>query len=240
MENLLYRRKILFYSILAGVICLGVLAFLFWDNLVQVLDFFRQHQAKKDQFRDWINSFGVWSPLVFIVTQVGQVVFSPIPGELTGFLGGYIYGVWLATFYSTIGLSLGSYLAFAIARWLGRPFVEKLVSRMILEKFDFLVRNKGAWFAFIFFSIPGFPKDFMCYLLGLSPLRTQSFLFVATVGRIPGTLVLGLQGANLYNERYGLFIVLFVGILILGALTGYYKESIRKWLRGKVDKAVSE
>ena len=239
-EILLYRRKIFIYSVLAGAVVLAVLGFFFWDNLVQVLEFLKRIQAKKDLFRDWINSFGVWSPLVFIATQVVQVVFSPIPGELTGFLGGYIYGVWVSTLYSTIGLSLGSYLAFAIGRRLGRPFVEKLVSRAILDKFDFLVSNKGAWFAFIFFSIPGFPKDYMCYLLGLSPLRTRSFLFVATVGRIPGTLVLSLQGANLYNERYGLFFGFLVGILIVGALTGYYKESIRKWLRGKAEKAASD
>ncbi len=240
-ENLagssLYRRKIIFFCILGGAILLGIAAFFFRDSLVQGVEFLGRLQEQKDRFRDWINSFGIWGPLVFIGVQVGQVVFSPIPGELTGFLGGYIYGVWVATFYSTVGLTLGSYLAFAIGRWLGRPFVEKLVSRTVLDKFDFLVSSQGAVFAFIFFSIPGFPKDYMCYLLGLSPLSTRSFLFVAAVGRIPGTIVLGLQGANLYNERYGLFFALMVGIIIVGVVVGFYKETIREWLRGKAEKS---
>lgn len=209
------------------------MVFLFWDQLAQGVEFLERLQGQKDRFRNWINSFGIWGPVVFIAVQIGQVVFSPIPGELTGFLGGYIYGVWVATFYSTIGLTLGSYLAFAIGRWLGRPFVEKLVSRTVLDKFDFLIANQGALFAFIFFSIPGFPKDYMCYILGLSPLRTRSFLFVAAVGRIPGTIVLGLQGANLYNEQYGLFFTIFIVIILLAVIFGYYKDTIRKWLRRK-------
>lgn len=235
----LHRRKIIFFCLLVGAVGVGIGAFFFWDNLAKGFEFLSRLQEQKNRFRDWIDSFGIWGPLVFIGVQVGQVVFSPIPGELTGFLGGYIYGVWIATFYSTIGLTLGSYLAFAIGRWLGRPFVEKLVSRTVLDKFDFLVSSKGAVFAFIFFSIPGFPKDYMCYLLGLSPLSTRVFLFVATVGRIPGTIILGLQGANLYNERYGLFFFLMAGIVVVGILAGYYKESIREWLRGKAEKSGS-
>ena len=237
-KNALVRRIRIFLWVLAGAVVLVALAAVFWEELTQGVFYLEQLQAQKDRFRDWINSFGLWGPLVFIGVQIGQVVFSPIPGELTGFLGGYIYGVWTATLYSTIGLSLGSYLAFAIGRWLGRPFVEKLMSRTVIEKFDFLVTNKGTIFAFIFFSIPGFPKDYMCYLLGLSPLSMRSFLIVATLGRIPGTVVLGLQGANLYNERYGLFFALLAGIIVVGALTGYYKESIREWLRGRADKSV--
>ena len=100
----LHRRKIIFFSVLAGAILLGVAAFFFRDSLAQGVEFLGRLQQQKDRFRDWINSFGIWGPLVFIGVQIGQVVFSPIPGELTGFLGGYIYGVWVSTFYSTGGL----------------------------------------------------------------------------------------------------------------------------------------
>ncbi len=235
----LRRRKIIFFCLLGGVAALAILTVFFWDSVAAGFEFLGRLQGQKDRFRDWIDSFGLWGPLVFIGVQVGQVVFSPIPGELTGFFGGYIYGVWVSVIYSTIGLTIGSYLAFSIGRWLGRPFVEKLMSRTVIDKFDFLVSSKGMVFAFIFFSIPGFPKDYMCYLLGLSPLRMRSFLFVATVGRIPGTIVLAFQGANLYNERYGLFFGLLAVIIIVGVVVGYYKETIRVWLRGKAEKSGS-
>jgi uncharacterized membrane protein YdjX (TVP38/TMEM64 family) len=126
-------------------------------------------------------------------------------------------------------------MCFFLGRWLGRPFVERLMSRAVLDKFDFLVANRGAFFAFIFFSIPGFPKDYMCYLLGLSPLRTGTFLIVATLGRIPGTLMLSLQGANLYDERYDLLVGIFAGVFVLFLLAWYFAEPIRLWLRSKAE-----
>ncbi len=142
----------------------------------------------------------------------------------------------VGSIYSTIGLSAGSCLAFVIGRRLGRPIVEKLVSRKVLEKFDFLTDYRGALLAFVFFSIPGFPKDYMCYLLGLSPLRLRTFFFVATVGRIPGTIMLSAQGASLYDERYGLFFALLLVALAAGAVLAFYREPIRLALQRKADR----
>ncbi|MDA1000233.1 MAG: TVP38/TMEM64 family protein [bacterium] len=232
-DGALARRRRIFWVVLALAALAGLLALYFRQDISGWIGALQKLQAQKDHFRDWINSFGVWGPVVFIAVQVGQVVFSPIPGELTGFLGGYVYGVGAATFYSTIGLTIGSYMAFAIGRWLGRPFVERLMTRKVIDKFDFLVQHKGALLAFVFFSIPGFPKDYMCYLLGLSPLRLRTFLIVAFFGRIPGTFVLGLQGANLYEERYGMLLGIFLVLLVGAALIAYLKDYIHEWMRKK-------
>ncbi len=40
----------------------------------------------------FINSFGTLAPVVFIVIQILQVLFAPIPGEATGFIGGFLFG----------------------------------------------------------------------------------------------------------------------------------------------------
>ena len=62
--------------------------------------------------KHWIRSVlkdaGPLAPLVFIVIQALQVVFAPIPGEATGFIGGYLFGAPLGLLYSTLGLTLGS------------------------------------------------------------------------------------------------------------------------------------
>ena len=56
--------------------------------------------------KQWIKSIlkaaGPLAPLVFIVIQALQVVFAPIPGEATGFIGGYLFGVPLGLLYSTL------------------------------------------------------------------------------------------------------------------------------------------
>ena len=76
-----------------------------------------------------LQAWGVWAPLVFVGIQALQVVVAPIPGEITGFLGGFVFGQWVGLAYSMVGLSLGSFLAFAVGRWLGTAFVQRLGAR---------------------------------------------------------------------------------------------------------------
>ena len=81
----------------------------------------------------------------------------PILGEVTGILGGYLFGQWVGLFYSTIGLTAGSVAAFGIGRWLGARCVQKLVSPDIWQKMGFIVEAEGTILCFIIFLIPGLP-----------------------------------------------------------------------------------
>ena len=179
----------------------------------------------------FVSSFGPFAPLVFMGIQFLQVLFAPIPGELTGFIGGFLFGTGAGFIYSTIGLTLGSWVAFLIARRLGFSFVRRFVAKEIMDKFDYLMEHQGAFFSFIVFIIPGLPKDYFCYLLGLSPMHVLTFLMVSTIGRIPGTLLLSMQGEAVRSEDYrAFFVVLGLGLLAL-VLTLIYRDRIEYWLK---------
>jgi uncharacterized membrane protein YdjX (TVP38/TMEM64 family) len=61
----------------------------------------------------------------------------------------------------------------------------------------------------------------------------MTFLVISTVGRIPGTLVLTLQGQAVRSEEYRVFFVV-LGLGLLGlVLTLIYREQIEKWLHKK-------
>ena len=172
----------------------------------------------------FVSSFGPFAPLAFMGIQFLQVLLAPIPGELTGFIGGFLFGTGLGFIYSTIGLTLGSWVAFLIARRLGFSFVRRFVAKEIMDKFDYLMEHQGAFFSFIVFIIPGLPKDYFCYLLGLSPMHVLTFLMVSTIGRIPGTLLLSMQGEAVRSEDYrAFFVVLGLGLLAL-VLTLIYRD----------------
>lgn len=156
----------------------------------------------KLKIRQFLLSLGPYATAVFVLLQAGQVVFSPIPGELTGIVGGYVYGTTVGFVLSTLGLTLGSWLVFELARILGRPFVERVVSKKMLARFHFLAKDSGAMVCFVLFAFPGFPKDALCYLLGVSRMSFGTFMVVSTIGRIPGTYILSLQGATLRSEDY--------------------------------------
>ncbi len=221
-----------FYILVVAVFlasCLVVFVFLnssLWEALISSYDLL----SDRDWVRGTVKSAGWAASLVFMGLQIGQVLFAPIPGEVTGFIGGYIFGGLQGFFLSTIGLTIGSMVNFGIGHLLGERVVRRMVRRETYEKYNQLVQYRGILVIFIFFLIPGFPKDYLCMFLGLTTLPARVFFVISTVGRMPGTLALSLQGASLYNKDYVFFIVVTV-VSLLFALTAYLvRDPLYRWV----------
>jgi uncharacterized membrane protein YdjX (TVP38/TMEM64 family) len=215
--------------LLAGLLILLIYRFNspLWIQAVKLWKISQDHHRAKE----FILSFGAYSPLAFILLQVAQVVVAPIPGGAIEFLGGYLFGVKAGLIYSMIGLMLGSWLAFSLARIFEKWAVEKFVSPKTMEKFDYLIGHEGAILSFLLFLIPVFPKDALCYILGLTPMHLGVFLIISTIGRIPGTLMATLQGAKVFEHQYKLFSIL-LGVSALLILVFYiYHEEIHGWVK---------
>lgn len=197
------------------------------------LDDFEGIYSSSDKLSKFLQSLGPYSPAVFVLLQVSQVIAAPVPGELTGVAGGYVYGQTVGFILSTVGLTLGSWIAFELASILGRPFVERFVRQDVLHKFDFLTTSTGATICFLLFLIPGFPKDYLCYLLGLSRMKLTTFLLVSIIGRIPGTYLLTVQGAKFRDREY-YEVVIFAVVSAVILLAAYlYRNKIYRWIKHK-------
>lgn len=229
-----WRRRAIIL-LLAALILIPLLIYYYWQPLTICGERCTRFLSNKQQLKVWLQSFGPLAPVVFIAVQSLQVVFAPIPGEVTGFLGGFLFGVVPGFIYSTVGLTLGSILAFLLGRWLEIHFVEKVVSRQTLDKFDFLMERQGALIAFLLFLFPGFPKDYLCFILGLSPMPFRLFVILVTIGRLPGTLMLSLQGAHVFKGNYYSFLALMALFVILAILTVLYREKLYQWMRRFAD-----
>jgi len=185
----------------------------------------------KRHLLSFIKEHRSYAALIFISLQAIQVVAAPVPGELTGFVGGMLFGPVWGVVYSTIGLMIGSWAAFMLARLLGRPLVERLVSAEIIQRYDYVMKHKGLMLAFFMFLIPGFPKDFLCYLLGLGHMRQRHFLLVSVPGRLLGTILLTMGGTYFRDERYGaLFTIVGISLVIV-LFVMIYRDRIENVLR---------
>jgi uncharacterized membrane protein YdjX (TVP38/TMEM64 family) len=185
----------------------------------------------RDRVHAFLDSLGPLSFIGFILLQTLQVVAAPVPGEVTGMLGGFLYGPYLGIFLSTIGLTLGSWINFALSKTFGRPFADKFVSKKTMDKYDYLLHHKGAFLVFVLFLIPGFPKDLLCYILGLGHLTTREFLIISTVGRFGGTVLLTLGGTYLRHQQYYRFSVLLGVAIVIIFLSMVYKDKLERLFR---------
>ena len=68
-------------------------------------DDFEGIYSSSDKLSKFLQNLGPYSPAVFVLLQVLQVIAAPFPGELTGVAGGYVYGETFGFLLSTVGLS---------------------------------------------------------------------------------------------------------------------------------------
>lgn len=228
------RRRVRIGLLLALAAALLAAGAVFHGSWVEIVSEAYGLATDRRQLNTLISAAGFWAPGVFVLLQALQVILAPVPGEATGFIGGYLFGAAGGFFYSTLGLTLGSWINFLIGRWLGLRYVRKFVSPQNLAKFDGLLKRQGVILVFVLFLFPGFPKDLLSLLLGLSAMPLKLFLLLSTFGRMPGTLALSLQGALVYEARYGFMAALTAVFMVLIVLCIMYRESVYRWA-GKLD-----
>jgi uncharacterized membrane protein YdjX (TVP38/TMEM64 family) len=145
--------------------------------------------ADQERVRAWIESFGVWGPLVLIGMIVVQTVLSISPISLLAIVGAYVFGFWQGVLYAFIGLAIGSALCMILGRRFGRPLVDRLIDPKSMATFDRFTDKRGPIFFFIIFVMPWVPDDLACYAIGLSRLSLKLMIPLAAVGRMPSVIV---------------------------------------------------
>jgi uncharacterized membrane protein YdjX (TVP38/TMEM64 family) len=200
----------------------------------------RLYQDKKF-LKETVRSWGLMAPLVFIAIQALQVIISPIPGEITGPVGGALFGTWLGLLYSTIGLTVGTLFCFWVGRKWGEPLVRPWLSEHHWNQMNFVLEAEGAIICFILYLIPGFPKDIVSYLFGISPMPFWLFAVVSTVARIPGTWVSSYFGAHVAEQQY-IYAIAFMAIVVALCLPLYYYRAslIKRFHKPRDDKGGAE
>ena len=226
-KNKNIRRILISGAVVCFIIFLGYVYHQYlWEKITYVYHLF----GDREQIKTFVASFGQGAPAIFIIIQILQVLFAPFPGEATGFIGGFLFGAPKGFLFSSIGLTLGSLINFTIGRFMGKRFVRKLIPERQLDRLDKIIKRQGVIVLFILFVIPGFPKDYLCLFLGLSTLPLKIFLILAGIGRMPGTLMLSLQGSYIFEQKYGLFAAIMALCLMVILLAYKYRDPLYQWL----------
>jgi len=148
----------------------------------------RQVGAYVPQFVVWVNSLGVWGPLVFIIGYaVATVAF--VPGSILTLAAGAVFGLGKGVLYVFIAAVLGSAAAFLVSRHLARAVIEqRLAGNARFAVIDRAVSAQGRKIVFLLRLSPVFPFNLLNYALGLTNVQFIDYL-VASVGMLPGTFL---------------------------------------------------
>ena len=143
------------------------------------------HFNSLESLRAYIDSFGFWGPLILTLVQAVQVVVPVLPGFLGSLVGGLLFGLWTGFWCNYIGITVGSLLAFLIAKKCGKPLVDKMFHGEKYEKISNWAANSKSYAISLFVAtlLPLFPDDFLCYLSGLTKMTFKKFSFIIILGK---------------------------------------------------------
>ena len=134
-----------------------------------------------------VDETGGSAAVMFIALQAAQVVVPFLPGGVSCLAGVVLFGAWKGFFYNYIGIVIGSLLAFAMARNLGKPLLQKLFSKKLHDKYEKWTHESKKFNRFFAIAIflPGLPDDFLCFLAGTTGMSWRKFTAITLLGRPP-------------------------------------------------------
>ena len=165
---------------------------------------FYQTITEPNAARDWILSFGKWSYLVLFAIVYLQVVIAILPGEPFQIAAGLAFGPIVGSLLSTLGTLLASITTFLLTRIFGYKLIEFFFSERTRSKMDLRDYNEEniERIVFIAFLIPGTPKDFLAYAVGLTPLSLLTWIRITVIARFPPIIMATLGGQALNSGNF--------------------------------------
>ncbi|MBF0352049.1 MAG: FAD-dependent oxidoreductase [SAR324 cluster bacterium] len=187
----------------------------FKSQYQQILLYYEAHTLQT------IATFFLIYTIITALSVPGATVLTLASGAVFGLIKGTI----IVSFASTLGATL----AFLISRFLLRDFVQQRFVSQARAINDAITRE-GAFYLFTLRLVPAVPFFVINLVMGLTPIKTQTFFWVSQVGMLAGTLVFvnaGTELAKLENIRD----ILSPGLIFSFTLLGLFPWIARKVLR---------
>ena len=163
-----------------------------------------------------IKSWGNWAVAASIGLMVAHSLI-PFPAEFVTLANGMLFGPVWGVAITWIGAMLGAALAFALARWFGRPFVDALMNARHRDAVDRWTRHQGIAVLLLSRLMPLISFNLINYAAGLSPVSWWTFLWTTGLGILPITTLLVVTGDQVWNGQGHAWVYL-VAVALAGAL----------------------
>lgn len=186
-----------------GVIILAIIAAVTLISWKYIGDPIIAMVSDTPKLREWVDSTGIWAPLVFGLAVIFQVIVAVIPGEPFEIAAGLAFGPIWGTVISMLFSGIGSMIVFLLVKKYGMKLVGLFFTEEQIDKVGFLKTDpKRKILYLIIFMIPGTPKDLLSYVAGLTDLPFATWAMICTLGRFPSIITSTVGGDAIGNGEY--------------------------------------
>src|SRR2546429_9593135 len=144
-----------------------------------VVDFIAMLQRRVMSLGAWA---AIWYPLLFAACNI-----LLLPGGILAVGSGFFFGLWWGFLIVFAGNIVGTAISFGLSRSIARRwFQQRLLRNPTLRALEPAVERES-WKIIVLSQLhPLFPTSLLNYFYGLTRIRFSSYMFWASVGRVPG------------------------------------------------------
>jgi len=164
---------------------IGMLSFLLVCFILMSIFFVLFYQ----EIFSWIVEFQVYSGFMFFLLCVLEIVVAPIPGSIIGLTIASLYHPIIAFHIIYLGGLVGAVLAYSIASFLGKNYIEVLVHPKRLARVQQFIESYAHWLPFLF-SLPIFPIAITCFVCGIVQIKFHLYIRAVVIGFFFYTLLI--------------------------------------------------
>jgi uncharacterized membrane protein YdjX (TVP38/TMEM64 family) len=162
------------------------LAFILTAIILYIFTPLKDH-ITKETIGQFLNSIGLWAPVVFFAIYAVGVCFF-LPGTVLTGAGAIAFGPYWGAVYNWIGAMIGACAAFWIGRTLGREYAASLIGDK-LKKYDNAIERNG-FTTVLYLRLVWFPFTPMNFGMGLTKVHFWDYFFGTGLGIMVGTFIL--------------------------------------------------
>lgn len=178
--------------------------------------------------RDVIVRHPVQGAMLFALLAAVSAMLALVSIAIVVPVAVYVWGEPLSMLLLWLGWILGGAVAYAIARYLGRPVVRWLTTDTALDRVEQRIGPDTPFHLILLFQL-GLPSEIPGYVLGLAKYPFRKFLLALALGELPYTVATVYLGASFVSAQVGL--VLAVGLSIAILSVGAFYLFRRRWRR---------
>lgn len=180
------------------------------------------------KIKEYLLSFGIFkASIIYLAIYTLSIrPFIPVPPTLYTLAGGFTFGPVLGTILTVTGATLNASISFAIARLLGKEYVDRILKGK-LDKANEKLSESGFKALLLIRSSPiGPPFDIVSYAAGVLKVPFWNHFFATMIGIIPATAVYSYFGGSI--TKGGFFIILgFFLIVVFSVLVPWMLKRLR-------------
>lgn len=164
----------------------------------------------------FIKARGTFSEIVYLLLFFIKPFFIMIPSNVMAVIAALAFGSIRSFILTMVGFFISGTVAFYLARFLGKDFVESILGDKLI-KLDDKIEKNGFKILLILRLPPIIPFDPLSYACGFTKMRYKDFIMASLLGVIPETICYSVLGTS-YRSPFSIKFLLPILLLVISVV----------------------